>query len=192
MTNIMVQLIDDLLNVSNIESGIMSLHMADTNLMTLFSNSLDLLKVIADKKGIELVYEHDPKLPNVYCDPLKTMEVILNLVSNAIKFSKPESTVQIRLKSAGDDVIFSVKDEGLGIPDHVRENLFQPFSKGSKKGTAGEPCTGLGLWIVKKIVTEHGGKVWFESEEGIGTTFFVSLPINAIVEENASKILLSH
>jgi signal transduction histidine kinase len=73
-------------------------------------------------------------------------------------------------------VLFAVRDQGQGIPAHELDKLFEPFQKMSVKGTVGEKSTGLGLSIVKKIVQGHGGEIWVESQVGIGTTFFVSLP----------------
>ncbi len=101
----------------------------------------------------------------------------MNLLSNAIKYSHPHTKVKISVSESDKEVIIAVKDEGQGIPADDIGKLFQPFVKASVKSTGGEQSTGLGLVICKKITEAHGGRIWVESQVGVGTTFFVAIPI---------------
>jgi signal transduction histidine kinase len=92
-----------------------------------------------------------------------------------MKFSPAQSSITIRLKE-DNGVLISVHDRGIGIPATIASHLFDPFTPGKRKGTAGEQTFGLGLYISKQIVEAHGGRIWFESEEQNGTSFFVRLP----------------
>jgi len=100
------------------------------------------------------------------------------LVTNAIKFSPAGADISVRLEVKPDTVIVIVKDNGIGIPAEVKENIFDMFTRAKRAGTAGEQSYGLGLAISKQIVEAHGGRIWYESEQGKGTIFFVELPLN--------------
>lgn len=171
----MLRLINDLLDVSVIESGKVSLHLADVNLPDLIQDNLSFLMSIAEKKQIKLVFNNKHRKVKVLCDPNKIAQVINNLVTNAVKFSKNASVVEVDLETTPTEVIVAVKDHGMGMSPETQAQLFQPFSKGSI-GTAGEKSTGLGLAIVQKIVKEHKGKIWIESKLGEGSSVYFSLP----------------
>ena len=98
-------------------------------------------------------------------------------MSNAVKFSYPQTVVTIRAQTADDEVVVSVIDQGQGIPEEEIPTLFNPFTKTSVRATAGEKSTGLGLAIVKKMVEAHGGRIWVESKVGEGSTFHFTLPL---------------
>lgn len=177
-STMMLQLINDLLDISVIESGTVSLHLAPVDLPLLIQENLALLRNLANQKKIELKFSHPDSFPKVNCDANKVTQILNNLVSNAIKFSEVGSSIEIALTLSDKAAILSVKDFGMGLSDQAKERLFQPFSKSNSTGTAGEKGTGLGLAIVHKIVTEHKGKIWVESEAGKGATFYVALPLN--------------
>lgn len=107
----------------------------------------------------------------------KIWRVLNNLLTNAIKFSFRGGKIEVSTQVDTDNVTISVKDFGIGIPENIRGNLFDFFTKASRKGTNGEETHGLGLAITKQIVEAHKGKIWVESEPNIGTTFYVQLPI---------------
>jgi len=106
----------------------------------------------------------------------KMWRVISNLIANAIKFSPTGMDIIIRLEMEPDNALISVEDRGIGIPDHLKDKIFDMFSEAKRKGTAGEQPFGLGLAISKQIVEAHGGDIWFESREEGGTAFYVKLP----------------
>jgi CheY-like chemotaxis protein len=112
-----------------------------------------------------------------FVDPIKMEQVLNNLITNAVKFSHPFSKVEIEVGRKEKQVYISVIDKGLGIPSEEMSKLFQPYKKISVKPTAGESSTGLGLSIVKSVIIAHGGNIEVESEEGIGSTFTILLPL---------------
>ncbi|HEY4650319.1 MAG TPA: PAS domain-containing sensor histidine kinase [Pontibacter sp.] len=112
----------------------------------------------------------------VHIDQNKFMQVINNLVSNAIKFTPDNGIITIDLLEQKDTVLITVKDNGIGIPKHYHDQLFEKFTKARREGLRGEPSTGLGMSIIKTIVEWHHGRIWFESEEQVGTTFYIEIP----------------
>lgn len=112
----------------------------------------------------------------VRLDVYKFTQVINNLISNAIKFTEDDGEITITLKDKQDTIFVSVADNGIGIPAKYHDNLFEKFNKARRPGLKGEPSTGLGMSIIKTIVEWHNGKIWFESEEDKGTTFYIELP----------------
>ena len=172
----MLQLVDELLDISTIESGRLELFRQPTDLATLIESNVEINRALAERKGIELVCDCQADMPLATVDGPKVEQVLNNLISNAIKYSFPDSTVEVRASYGSNSVLIAVQDRGQGISEKDQQLLFQWFGRRRAKGTAGEKSTGLGLAIAQKIVHEHGGEVWVESKEGEGSTFFVSLP----------------
>jgi signal transduction histidine kinase len=182
VSQFMTRLVDDLLDVTKIEAGDLQLEYDPVNLADLITFNLAINRPLAAQKQIEIIYQLDETVPMALVDSAKIEQVLNNLISNAIKFSEPGNRVVIRLERVEENFLISVKDDGAGIAPEQQSRLFQPFQQG-KTGTNGEKSTGLGLVIVKRIVEGHGGKIWFESELGQGTTFFVSMPLQPPDEE---------
>jgi two-component system, OmpR family, sensor kinase len=170
------RLVDDLLDVSKIEAGDLQLEYEPVKLVWLIERNAAINRPLAARKQIELSYHLDQNTPTALVDVSKLEQVLNNLIGNAIKFSEPGSTVTVSLANEEDSFLITVADKGAGIAPAQKSRLFQPFERG-QKGTSGEQSTGLGLAIVKRIVEGHGGKIWFESELGQGTTFFVRIPV---------------
>lgn len=175
-SSFMLALINDLLDVSVIESGIVNLHLSRFNLLSLVEEIIPLANKLAVEKKINLERKGESSPIEIYCDQNKIEQVLMNLLTNAIKFSNPGSNIEISFSPTETEVLIAVKDQGAGIPDEEKSKLFKPFTKTSVKATGGEASTGLGLAIVKKIIEAHHGKIWVESQVGVGSTFFVSLP----------------
>lgn len=173
----MLKLIDDLLDISSIESGTVTLGLKKTNLINFIYCNLDINKMLASKKNIEIDFTHPETIRETYIDRGKFDQLLNNLLSNAIKFSFPNTKIKVDLQQDEYYTLLSVKDEGQGIPEKELHLIFKPFSKTSVKSTAGEHSTGLGLAIVRKIVEGHKGDIWVESVEGKGSTFCVKIPI---------------
>lgn len=167
----MLGLINDMLDISIIETGTVSLHLAEVNLADLIQENLVFLSGLADKKSVHVVFKPKNVVPKMWCDPNKIAQVLNNLVTNAIKFSRPGSTVEVAIESTGTEITFTVSDSGTGITPEALKTLFHPPAKTGEK-----TATGLGLSIAQKIVSKHNGKMWAESKVGEGAKFFVSLP----------------
>lgn len=172
-----LELVADLLDIAAIESGKLTLRPCSTDLVSLVGRTVEVNRLLAERKAIGIQYEPDPGLPRLTVDPLRIVELLNNLLNNAVSYSPEETTIAVKLQQKNGAAILSVKDQGQGIPADEQRLLFQPFGTTSVKGTAGEKSTGLGLAIVRKIANAHRGKVWVESRPGAGSTFYVSLPL---------------
>ncbi|MCP4150277.1 MAG: response regulator [bacterium] len=178
LANFMNTIVDDFLDYSAIESGKLNLNLKETNVAKLIQNNIEYNKSLAERKQIALDFYYGDNLPeDIMLDAHKIKQVMNNLITNAIKFSHSNTTIEVHLKLEDQNLLFFVRDQGQGIPKEELEILFTPFQKTSVKSTAGEKSTGLGLAIVKKIVMGHKGKIWVESEIDKGSTFYVSIPL---------------
>ena len=175
-SSLMLTLVNDLLDVTALESGAVRLNLTSTDVVNVITECLSTLNLLADKKEISLQFEVKDPLPRTELDSPKLEQVLTNLVSNAIKYSHPGTEVKVRLSNQGKGLLLEVEDQGQGIPTQEQQKLFLPFSRTSVKTTGGESSTGLGLAIVKKIVESHGGRIWVESRVGKGSTFSVYIP----------------
>ena len=173
----LLKLVNDLLDINKIESGEIELHKEKVNPLYIIEASVFDMKMISRSKNIELISDYKADLPEIYVDKDKIGEAFINLISNAIKYSPPESKVVISAFVKNDYIRFSVKDQGPGIPENEVTKLYQPFSKISTNPTAGELKTGLGLAIVKKLILSHEGKTWVKSELNKGSEFGFDLPL---------------
>lgn len=131
----------------------------------------------AKNKSIDLSIDFETDIPMAEFDSQKLDEVLDNLVSNAIKFTNEDGFVKIKLYSDTDRIVFEISDTGQGLSEEDLKNAFQRGAQLSAKPTKGESSTGLGLWIVKKLVEAHSGRVWVRSSQGKGSTFAFSIPI---------------
>lgn len=145
------------------------------DLSVFLGHAVTLLTFRAAEKNQRLILE-EPSHIVVNADPDKLLRVLNNLIVNAIKFSPDGETIRVKVGQSNSGVTISVEDHGLGIPKAAIANIFDPFTTSKRQGTAGEQAFGLGLYISKKIVEAHGGRLWFETEEGSGTTFHILLP----------------
>jgi two-component system, OmpR family, sensor kinase len=175
-SDFMLRLVTDLLTISQFEAGRLQLDLRPTDLVNLIGKNIELNRLLAEQKQIHLSLSIDEELPPLLLDPSKIEQVLNNLIQNAIKFSFPNTYIEVRLARNERGVVISVKDEGQGIPAGEMDKLFKPFHKTSVRSTEDEPSTGLGLAIVKRIILGHQGEIWAESQEGAGSTFYISLP----------------
>jgi signal transduction histidine kinase len=173
----MLALINDLLDVSTIESGHLTIETREVDPGVYLAEVHKNNAFIAKSKSIELVLEIPETLPKVWMDPCRIDQVINNLITNAIKFSASKSRIVLRAVLSEGAVAISVTDQGQGIPRAEMSKMFQYFSRTTVLPTAGEKSTGLGLAIAKRMVEAHGGKIGVESEPGKGSTFTFTLPL---------------
>jgi signal transduction histidine kinase len=173
----MLKMLNDLLDIAKIESGKLILTPEKVDLEILAKENVELNRMIAKKKNIQIQFYCLEKIPYITADTIKIEQVLNNLISNAIKYSLPGTTIKVSLFLSGENVTVSLADQGQGIPEDELINVFKPFGTTSTKSTGGEKSTGLGLAIVQKIVLGHRGKIWVESKVGVGSTFYFSLPL---------------
>jgi signal transduction histidine kinase len=172
----MLRLLEDLLDVSQIESGKLLLALAPFELGAALEGNVGLNRVLAAAKNIAIALERPAAPLWVEADATKIEQVLNNLIGNAVKYSHPGTTVRVTLETDAQNVSVRVRDQGQGIPAAELAKLFQPFSKTSVKSTGGEKSTGLGLAITRRIVEGHGGRIGVESCVGEGSSFSFSLP----------------
>jgi signal transduction histidine kinase len=182
-------LVKDLLSVSRIESGKMKFTSQQLDGTKSIQDTLDQLRFIAQEKNINLKFKHpEPALPPVLADPDRTSQVLINLVSNAIKYNRPggEVTVNAQLLKKERMVSITVADNGLGMDKEQMSHLFEKFYRVDSKETVGIIGTGLGLYITKSIVERMGGAITVQSVAGKGTTFTFTLPLLEVEKSSAS------
>jgi two-component system, OmpR family, phosphate regulon sensor histidine kinase PhoR len=171
----LTQLVNELLELSRIESGKVPLSFHRIQPCDLLSPAYERMALQVERAGLALVMDCPPDLPAVFADPDRITQVMINLIHNATKFTPPEGQITLSAYHDGDYIVFFVKDTGVGIPKKDLSRIFERFYKADRARTGGG--TGLGLSIARHMVESHGGFIWAESEEDLGSTFYFSLPI---------------
>ena len=176
-TGHLVQMVNELLDLSKIESGSTALVLQDVDLTALAHATVERLALFAERQGVGLVVDADPRLPLVRGDGERLGQALLNLLHNAVKFSPAGSDVVIRVGASEHEATLTVTDHGPGIPRAALPRVFERFYKGDRARTRGVGGTGLGLSIARHVVEAHGGRIWVDSEEGRGSTFGFAIPV---------------
>jgi signal transduction histidine kinase len=166
------RLIEDLLDVARIESGRLSIEPRTQDARMLVTEAYEALRLSAEEKSIRLEHELPDEIPSTHADGDRVVQVLCNLGSNAIKFTPEGGRVILRAEPAEGEVRFSISDTGPGVPAEQLDHIFDRFWQANRADRRG---VGLGLTIVKGIVEAHGGKVWVESEVGVGTTCYFTV-----------------
>jgi two-component system phosphate regulon sensor histidine kinase PhoR len=171
-------MVSELLDLSRIESGRALGVLEPVDLGALAKGSVDRLRLFADRQGVTLATDIQIPLPAVRGDEDRLGQVMINLLHNAVKFSPEGGEVRISAHAVGDAVVVDVADHGVGIPRSAQPRIFERFYKVDRARVRGETSgTGLGLAISRHILEQHGGRIWVESTEGVGSTFSFSLPV---------------
>lgn len=174
----LLNLINDVLDISKIEAGSLRLFVeADVDLLPEAQAVADTGRILLKDKAVELKLEVAPDIPKIIADKRRIRQILLNLVSNACKFTDT-GTVVVTLSAKDDEVLVSVKDTGTGIAPEDFEAVFEAFRQ-TRTGLHHGTGTGLGLTISRRLAEAHGGRLWLESEIGVGSTFYVALPVKS-------------
>jgi signal transduction histidine kinase len=184
----MNRLIQDLLSISRIEAGRLTVEARQTDVATLVSEAMDMLRPLAAERSCRLESEIARDLPRVYADSARVLQVLSNLVGNAIKFTPQGGRIVIGARRVGEKVLFSVADTGPGIPAEKLPHIFDRFWQANHADRRG---IGLGLAIAKGIVEAHGEQIWAVSEMGNGSTFLFALPltqVSALAQPPAAEV----
>ena len=169
-------LVNDVLDLSQVEAGRMALSREWASIPEIVQNAVLVVKSLFDSKGLYLEVDQPAELPQVYCDRLRVQEVLINLLSNAGRFTR-HGGVRVACRQENETVLVSVSDTGPGIPSEDQPRLFEPFQQLDNSIRRKYGGSGLGLTISKQFVEMHGGKMGLTSRQGEGTTFFFSLPV---------------
>jgi signal transduction histidine kinase len=178
-------LINDVLDLSKIEAGQLTLSLADYSIADMVHTVVAAVESLASEKKLDLKAEVPGGLPNARGDERRIAQVLLNLVGNAIKFTDT-GEVAVKASAANGTFTIAVSDTGPGIPDSARAMIFEEFQQADNSSTRAKGGTGLGLAIAKRIVEMHGGKIGLKSQVGQGSTFSVTLPL--VVEKQAMDL----
>ncbi|HYS46112.1 MAG TPA: ATP-binding protein, partial [Rhizomicrobium sp.] len=172
----LLNLVSDILDLAKIEAGKFSIDARDMDLMETIDLCLRLTQRRADECGIELVKTATQDRLMLNADPRACKQIVLNLLSNAVKFTRRGGTVEIAVSAAGDGICLQVSDTGIGIPAHLLAHIGEAFEQASNDPMLAREGTGLGLALVKALVSQHGGSVRIQSQENVGTVVSVELP----------------
>jgi PAS domain S-box-containing protein len=183
----LLHLINDILDLSKIEAGKMDLRFAPVGIRNLVDGVKHVVQPQVDAKKISLEVVMDEELDDIIADGVRMKQILLNLISNAVKFSHTEGRVILSARRKQNDIEFSVQDFGIGIRKEDVVTLFQPFQQ-TDAGAKKIEGTGLGLAITKKLTELHGGSLFVVSEFGEGSTFIARIPMMVQVENEAEKV----
>ena len=175
-TGHLVQMVNELLDLARIEGGGPLLLRNDVDLGRVVGESVERLRLFAERQSLRLVVDVPDRLPLLRGDEARIGQVVVNLVHNALKFGGEAGDVTVRVREADGEVITSVEDHGAGVPKADLGRIFERFYKVDRARVRGGG-TGLGLSIARHVLEQHGGRIWVESEEGKGSTFSFALPI---------------
>lgn len=172
----MIELVNNLLNVSRLDLGTFALRPQTVQLGTIVEETLSDLALQIHNKNLVITQQTDKDLAVAKVDPDSIRVVMQNLLSNAVRYSLPNQEIIITLKNQATDILISVKDGGIGIPQQQQSHIFTKLFRADNARLAASEGSGLGLYISKAMVERSGGKIWFESSENQGTTFYVTIP----------------
>jgi signal transduction histidine kinase len=173
--NALDRMIGDLLDTSRIEAGHLELRLTECDGRTIVHEAFDLYRMASKDHQLTLTLPSTPA--PIRCDPVRLQQVLNNLISNAIKYSPSGTKIELSVENVGNEVRFRVADQGIGIAQHELPYVFEPFRRTAFSRKEDVPGVGLGLSVAQRIVKAHGGRIQVESEVGIGSTFWVYLPV---------------
>jgi len=173
----MINLVSSFLDVSKIEQGTFAEEIQNINLLETADNVIKELEPQIKEKELNIIKEYDKDMPMLKVDSKLAKIILQNLISNAVQYTPQKGQINISIKTDGKNLNIIVADTGLGIPQTQQPNVFKKLFRAEnvKKETKG---SGLGLYMAKTLLERINGRIWFESKEGKGTTFFVSLPLS--------------
>lgn len=186
----MVHLINDFLNVSRLQTGKFMVDKRPTDLVKVVEQELDSLKISATGRQLSFQYKASKSVPKkLMLDEGKIRQVVMNFADNALYYSKPETVIKVTLTCEDGDVVLRVKDTGIGVPQAEQARLFSKFFRATNARKQRPDGTGVGLYLAKRVVSEHGGQVIFSSTEGKGSIFGFKLPLERLrVRDDANKL----
>jgi two-component system phosphate regulon sensor histidine kinase PhoR len=179
-TGHLIQMVNELLDLSKIESGTAALLLDDVDLVDVAQANTERLRPFAERQGLRLALELPDHVTPVRGDEDRLGQVLINLLHNAVKFSPNGGEIVVGVREGDGEVVVWVRDPGIGVPRADLARIFERFYKVDRARVRGRGGTGLGLSIARHVVEMHGGRIWVESEEGEGSTFSFAIPVVAL------------
>lgn len=176
----MVHLINDFLNVSRLQTGKFMLDRQLTDVSKMVKQEVDSLASTAKARDLVIKYVAPNDIPGLYIDEGKVRQVVMNFIDNAMYYSPPRADIYVRLAIDDGKLMVTVEDSGIGVPESEQDNLFKKFFRATNARRYRPDGTGVGLFLAKRVIYEHGGRIIFKSKEGEGSTFGFSLPIKRL------------
>jgi signal transduction histidine kinase/CheY-like chemotaxis protein len=173
----LLELLNEILDLSKVEAGQMVLEPSTFSVEQAIEAAVSLVRERATRHDISISVEVDDDVDTLDADELRYKQVLLNLLSNAVKFTPDGGTVEVRAARSSDELVVTVSDSGVGVPPEDRERIFESFQQGGR-GVAREEGTGLGLTLTRRIIELFDGRLWLESEVGVGSTFGFAIPLS--------------
>lgn len=182
----LLRLVNNLIDVTKMDSRYFDIKLKNRNIIGIVEDITLSIAQYVENKNISLIFDTDVEERTIACDPDKIERIILNLLSNSIKFTEPGGTIMVNIADREDEIIISVKDTGIGIPENKLEYIFERFHQVNKSFIRDHEGSGIGLSIVKSIVELHGGTVSVSSKIGEGSEFIIRLP-NKMIDNEQSE-----
>lgn len=180
----LLRLINNLIDITKIDSGFFTLHIQNYNIVSIVENITMSVVEYAKNKGLYIEFDTDVEEKIMAVDPDKIERILLNLLSNCIKFTEPGDSIKVNIQDNGDTVILNVEDSGIGIPKDKLEVIFERFRQVDRSLARTHEGSGIGLSLVKSMVELHEGTIMVESEYGKGSKFTIELPVNVLPQES--------
>jgi len=186
----MIQLVNEILGVSSIETGRLNIHATETDVSALIRGQIEEIAPLAEKRT-KITYTPDETAQTVTVDVTLFSQIVHNLLTNAVRYTLAEGTViSVAFEKTQKEYLLTVHDHGIGIPKEAQQHIFSSFYRANNAIKARGDGTGLGLYLVHLVLDMTGGKIWFNSKEGEGSTFYVSLPLGGMANSQTNKMFI--
>ena len=183
----LTKLINNIVDLSKIEGGFLNLNLSNENIVRITEDIIQSVSDYVKCKGINIIFDTNTEEKLIDCDPDNIERILLNVISNAIKFTNKNGNIYVNFYDKGDTVEIAVKDTGIGIEKKDQIKIFERFQQVDKSLSRNVEGTGIGLSLVKSIVEMHGGKISVESTPGEGSIFKIELPVRTVENKKITK-----
>jgi len=180
----LLRLINNLIDITKIDSGYFKINLENSDIVKVVEDITLSVANYIENKGVELIFDTNIEEKIMAFDPEKLERILLNLLSNALKFTSKEDRIDVIVLDKGNEVVIEVKDTGIGIPKEQQERIFDRFIQVDKSLTRDHEGSGIGLSLVKSLVEMHEGNITLKSKYGEGSSFIINIPSNLIIEDN--------